>query len=158
ARQEADGDRRLVVYVVPHGDAPEASELLAFLRQRLPEHMVPSAAVVLEAFPLTPSGKVDRRALPAPSAPRPLADAAQPRGDLERRIAAVWRHVLGVEQVGLADNFFDLGGHSLRLLEVQDRLTRELGWEIPIIDLFRFPTVGALARHLTVGEVVTEVL
>ncbi|HYH46544.1 MAG TPA: amino acid adenylation domain-containing protein, partial [Thermoanaerobaculia bacterium] len=157
ARQEADGDRRLVAYVVPRGDAPGDSELLAFLRRRLPEHMVPSAVVALEAFPLTPAGKVDRRALPAPFAPRPLAEAAQPRGDLERRIATIWRDVLGVEQVGLADNFFDLGGHSLRLLEVQDRLARELGREMPVVDLFRFPTVGALARHLAAGEAAAEV-
>ncbi|HEX5717349.1 MAG TPA: condensation domain-containing protein [Thermoanaerobaculia bacterium] len=157
ARQEADGDRRLMAYVVPRGDEPGDSELLAFLRRRLPEHMVPSVVVALEAFPLTPAGKVDRRALPAPFAPRPLADAAQPRGDLERRIAAIWRDVLGVEQVGLADNFFDLGGHSLRLLEVQDRLARELGREIPVVDLFRFPTVGAMARHLAAGETAAEV-
>ena len=112
--------------------------------------MVPAAFVPLGAFPLTPSGKVDRKALPAPEGTRAAASAAAyvpPRDELERTIAAIWRDVLKVDKVGVEDNFFDLGGHSLLLAQVHSRLGEALGRDLALLDLFRYPTVGALAAH-----------
>jgi hypothetical protein len=111
--------------------------------------MVPAAFVVLERLPLTPSGKVDRGALPAPAAPAASsATSHPPRSALERSIAAAWREALALEQVGLHDNFFDLGGHSLLLAQVQRRLRGELGRELSMLELFQPPTVHGLAEHL----------
>ena len=119
------------------------------LRGRLPAHMVPAAVVVLDALPLTPSGKVDRRALPAP-----VAGAGEegrrlkPGTELETRLAALWQELLGVDEVGAEDNFFDLGGHSLLLIRMQARLSKEMGREVPVVELFQRPTVRALAALL----------
>jgi amino acid adenylation domain-containing protein len=145
AREDEAGDRRLVAYVV--GGA-EAAALRAHLRQSLPEYMVPSAFVALEALPLTPNGKLDRKALPAPELASPDRAYVAPRRPLETALAAIWAEVLGVERVGVKENFFDLGGHSLLLMQVQARLGETLDRKIPIVDLFRFPTVAALAEHL----------
>jgi len=145
------GDRRLVAYVV--GDAAPGT-LRAALRDRLPEHMVPASFVLLPALPLTPNGKIDRAALPAPEGVRPelAVSFVAPRTREEQAVAAVWQEVLGVEKVGVYDNFFDLGGHSLLMVRVQARLCDAFGREVPVIDLFQHPTVGALARHLGAGE------
>ncbi|WP_395823741.1 amino acid adenylation domain-containing protein [Archangium minus] len=130
-------------------------ELRAFLKERLPEYMVPSALTVLEALPLTPNGKVDRKALPEPEGLRSGRQAAvdAPRSDVEKAIGAIWREVLHLEQVGLHDNFFELGGHSLLLAQVRVRLREVLGKELPVTELFQHPSISALARHLSsVGE------
>jgi amino acid adenylation domain-containing protein len=126
-------------------------ELRALLREHLPEYMVPSAFVVLDALPLLPNGKLDRQALPRPEELRANRDAsyAAPRSELEQTIAAVWQAVLQIEQVGAHDNFFDLGGHSLRMLQVQSKLREALKRDIPMVDLFRYPTVSALATALS---------
>ncbi|MEA2695316.1 MAG: hypothetical protein QOJ16_4703, partial [Acidobacteriota bacterium] len=157
AREDRPGDPRLVVYLVADpagGQGPEAGALRAWLRERLPEPMVPAAFVPLPAWPLTPNGKIDRRALPAPAGADGVGGAgsgARPpralRPGLERSIAAVWREVLGVERVGADDNFFDLGGHSLLLARVHARLSAELpeAAGITMVDLLRHPTVGSLA-------------
>ncbi len=140
-------ERRLVGYVVAAPDAPlDASELRRHLGERLPDYMVPSAFVFLEALPVTPNGKTDRAALPEPR--REAEDHAEPRNEVEDAVAAVWREVLGLERVGVHDNFFELGGHSLLLAQVHERLREALALQIPIVDLFRFPTVAALAEHL----------
>jgi acyl carrier protein len=113
----------------------------------LPEIMVPTVLLVLPALPLTPNNKVDRRALPPPrAATAPLA--AAPETVLEKRIAAIWQDALGLDSVGATDNFFDLGGHSLLVVQVQRRLREVCGHEVSITDLFRLPTVRALAAHL----------
>ena len=150
-----DDDRRLVAWVVAREgvESPPASELRAFLRGRLPEPLVPAIFVPLPALPLTPSGKLDRRALPEPEAERPAASElaagyAEPGTALERTIAGIFRDLLRVARVGLNDNFFDLGGHSLLVIRAHQKLREALGREIPVIDLFRFPTVALLARHL----------
>jgi amino acid adenylation domain-containing protein len=124
------------------------------LAARLPEAFVPSLFVTLARLPLTANGKVDRRALPAPGGARPeLAGAfAAPAAGRERAVAAIWRDVLGLAAVGRHDNFFDLGGHSLLLAQVHARLRAELGQELPLVELFRYPTVAALARRLAAGE------
>jgi amino acid adenylation domain-containing protein len=124
------------------------------LAARLPEAFVPSLFVTLARLPLTANGKVDRRALPAPGGARPeLAGAfAAPAAGRERAVAAIWRDVLGLAAVGRHDNFFDLGGHSLLLAQVHARLRAELGQELPLVELFRYPTVATLARRLAAGE------
>jgi amino acid adenylation domain-containing protein len=139
---------RLVAYVSPAegGDAPDAAGMRAHLRARLPDYMVPSAFVVMDKLPQTPNGKVDRKALPAPAA-EPRA-AARPQSGVERRIAQVWTEVLGIETVGLDDNFFEIGGHSMLVARMQERLAVALGREVSIVELFQFPTVAALAAHL----------
>ena len=148
AREDVPGEPRLVAYVVGRA---EAEPLRAHLRQRLPEHMVPAAFVALEGLPMTSNGKLDHRALPAPE-PAPAGErSAAPRTPVEAALAEVWREVLGVEAVGREDGFFELGGHSLLIVRLQARLRERLGREVSIVDLFRHPTVAALARHLDGG-------
>ena len=121
------------------------------LAERLPKHMLPSQIVRLDALPLMPSGKLDRRALLAQASARRDDSArpvAPPKSRIEVTVAAIWRDILKIPTVGLQTNFFDQGGHSLLLLQVQDRLKEELGVEIPVTDLFKYPTVEALARRL----------
>ncbi len=185
-RDEA-GDTRLVAYVGTGGAAADqdvsAAAIKAFLAAKLPSAMIPSAVVVLDALPVTSSGKVDRRALEAlggralpggegsgpeaggvaRSAAAPVAagcdpgvgappargpSGAAPGGEMERLVASIWREVLHLDAVGLEENFFDLGGHSLRLAEVQARLEEALGREVPIVELFRNTTVSSLAAYL----------
>ncbi|HEX6911460.1 MAG TPA: amino acid adenylation domain-containing protein, partial [Longimicrobium sp.] len=141
-RQDGAGENRLAAYVT--GPA-ESDALRAHLRRVLPDYMVPAAVVSLAALPLTPAGKLDRRALPAPPAG---GGGAGPRTGLEARVAAIWGELLGVDGVGVEDNFFDLGGHSLLLIRLQARLSAELGSELPVVELFQHPTVRALAARL----------
>jgi acyl carrier protein len=119
--------------------------------------MLPAAWVQLPALPLSPNGKVDRRALPAPSAEaverREASRALQT--DMERKVGQIWEEILQIEQVGAEDNFFDLGGHSLLLIEVHTRLQAVLEQELRIVDLFKYPTVGSLAAYLEQGAVET---
>jgi amino acid adenylation domain-containing protein len=126
-----------------------AAELRAFLAERLPEHMLPAAFVRLDELPLTAAGGLDHGALPAPEE-RPDAgvEALLPADEAERVVAEIWRGLLGVEEVGPRDNFFALGGHSLLLLPMQEELERRFGIRIPVVDLFKFPSAGALARRL----------
>ncbi|MCA1615652.1 MAG: amino acid adenylation domain-containing protein [Acidobacteria bacterium] len=121
--------------------------LRAHLEQRLPDYMVPSAFVVLDSLPLNANGKVDRRALPAPDALRPELEESYvaPRGAVEEQVAAVWRQVLGTERVGIHDNFFDLGGHSLIATQIVSRLCDAFAMELPLRQLFESPTVAGLA-------------
>ncbi|HXM57383.1 MAG TPA: phosphopantetheine-binding protein, partial [Candidatus Dormibacteraeota bacterium] len=149
-RDDGAGGRALVAYAAGRdGTRPVAAELRAFLRERLPEHMVPSAFVVLDALPRTPAGKVDRRALPAPvAAIAPGAPAEAPRTGLEREVMAAWCDVLEVPAVGLHDNFFDRGGHSLLMVRLRQRLVERLARPVELLDLFTHPTVAGLAEHL----------
>jgi acyl carrier protein len=117
---------------------------------------VPQDVMVLPALPLTPNGKVDRRALPDPRAAIPVR-AAAPETTLEKTIASIWAEALGLADVGIADNFFDLGGHSLLVVRVQRRLHEVCGREVSITDMFRLPTVRALAAHLEGKDSATAV-
>jgi amino acid adenylation domain-containing protein len=149
-RREAE-EPELVAYLVPEeGGAPTAGDVLAWLRERLPDYMVPSALVTLPALPLTANGKIDLALLPAPDRARPELSSAYsaPQSELERTITAIWQEELKVETVGIDDNFFDLGGHSLRMAKVHARLKEALDREISLIELFQYPTVSSLARHL----------
>jgi acyl carrier protein len=151
ARLGDAGDKRLVAYVAADEGADTQPEALrAFLQARLPDYMVPSALVRLDALPLTANGKVDRAALPAPG-DRPIAstDHIAPRTDAEVAVARIWADLLGAPRVGVHDNFFELGGHSLVATQVVARLRDELGVDIPLRTLFVAPTVEALAADVT---------
>ncbi|HEX5748905.1 MAG TPA: amino acid adenylation domain-containing protein [Archangium sp.] len=150
AWKSPSGEARLVGYVVPgESTLRETRELRALLRQRLPESLVPSAFVFLEALPLSPSGKVDGRALPPPEPPARSASFVPPRGPLEVSIARCWAQALGREAVGLHDHFFDeLGGSSLTVVRACALLREELRRDVPIVHLFEHPTVHGLARRL----------
>ncbi|GHF37174.1 hypothetical protein GCM10018790_13500 [Kitasatospora xanthocidica] len=144
-------ERRLVGYVVPAASATvSAEDVRAWLGRRLPAYLVPSAVVVLDALPLSASGKVDRAALPAPV--RPAADPAgqvAPRTPLEETLARVWAEILQVERVGAEDDFFDLGGDSIRAVQIAFRIKRELGLALKPVDVQLHPTVAELAHHLS---------
>jgi natural product biosynthesis luciferase-like monooxygenase protein len=151
ARPGATGDPLLVAYLVPeNGAAPGSQELRDRLRQRLPEFMVPSIFVTLRELPLTPNAKVDRNALPEPEQVEPVRqeEFVAPGNDLEQSIARIWQEILNLPRVGRRDSFFDLGGHSLLTVQVHARLRKELGLDLPLTDLFRFPTIQGLAEHL----------
>jgi amino acid adenylation domain-containing protein/FkbM family methyltransferase len=154
AREDEHGENRLVAYVVSRQEkAPTTSELRSYLKTKLPEHMVPSMFVLLDALPLLPSGKVDRRALPVPGQARPrLEDAfVSPHTAVEKTLAGVWAEVLGVEQLGIHDNFFELGGDSIRSIQVSAR-ARKLGLNFPVQKLFQHQTIHDLARDLETWE------
>jgi hypothetical protein len=110
--------------------------------------MVPATILVLPAFPMTPNGKVDRSALPPPQPQATVRTAAPPQGEIEQVVCDIWQEVLGLTEVGVTDNFFDVGGHSLLVVQVQRRLREVSGREVSITDMFRLPTVRALAAHL----------
>jgi amino acid adenylation domain-containing protein len=149
-REDEPGDRRLVGYVVVSaGSILNASDLRRFVREKLPEYMVPSAIVEIGALPRLPNGKVNRRALPAPERQREQGEAyVAPTSDGERAIAAVWKELLRLDTVGIHDNFFDLGGHSLLVIQLHSRLSRTLNRELSVLDLFVYPTIHALAARL----------
>lgn len=148
AREDSPGDKRLVAYVIGHGaQRPDAQQLRNFLRRKLPEHMIPCAVVSLEEWPLSANGKLDRSALPVPDAQR-SADAqafVAPRDAIERRLTEIWSEVLGLDRVGVHDNFFDLGGHSLLATQVISRLRDAFQLEVPLQSIFESPTVAELA-------------
>src|SRR5262249_11181118 len=157
AREDQPGEKRLVAYIVSgvtgiagQEQAQTLRSMRGFLKERLPEYMVPSAFVFLDSLPLTPNGKVDRQALPAPSSARPeLEEAFTAAGTpTEEVLAGMWAELLGVEQVGIHDNFFDLGGHSLLATQVISRVRELFHVEIALRQLFETPTVAGLAQSV----------
>jgi amino acid adenylation domain-containing protein/FkbM family methyltransferase len=152
AREEERGERRLVGYVVraEAAERVEIGEIRRYMGERLPEYMIPAVFVELEELPLTANGKVDRRALPAPSGERRLAEQefTAPRTEVEELLCSIWAEVLKVDKVGIHDNFFALGGHSLLAMQVVARMRREFGIEMPLRSLFELRTVSTLARRL----------
>jgi amino acid adenylation domain-containing protein len=148
AREEPTGPRRLVAYVTARaGGAPSAEALRAHLQGRLPEHMIPSAFVTLEQLPRTPSGKLDRRALPAPDVDAYVTRTYEPpQGEIEEILAGVWQELLHVKRVGRHDNFFELGGHSLLATRVFSHISYVLDVDLPIRLMFERPTIDALSR------------
>ncbi|HZG51626.1 MAG TPA: amino acid adenylation domain-containing protein [Pyrinomonadaceae bacterium] len=160
-REDASGEAALLAYVVSDETAAADSvELRTYLRAHAPEYMVPSEIITLERFPLLPNGKVDRRALPAPRPGQRQRTAAYtaPRTELEQSLAALWQEFLHVEQVSATDNFFDLGGHSLLMIRVHSRLQELLGRSLPIVKMFQYPTIEALAQWLDEGEAAPDEL
>ena len=152
AREDRPGSKRLVAYIVPK-QYLDTSELLCYLKQKLPEYMLPFAFVkLLDALPLTPSGKIERRALPAPLSRETRnisTDLIPPRTATEEVLTAIWSDVLGLEKVGIHDNFFALGGHSLSAMQVIARLRETFKVELPISCLFDYPTVVELDRQIS---------
>nr|WP_275899242.1 non-ribosomal peptide synthetase [Pyxidicoccus caerfyrddinensis] len=147
AREDGPGGKRLVGYAVAHeGLQTDGTTLRAALKDVLPEYMVPSAIVVLPAMPLTPNGKVDRKALPAPAFASDAKGYVAPRTPTEERLAEQWCQLLGLERVGASDNFFDLGGHSLLATQAISRIRAAFGVELPLRGLFESPTVEGVAR------------
>ena len=152
-REDTPGIRRLVAYLVPAGAALEEADVRRFLRDTLPEHMVPEAFVSVPSFPQTPNRKIDRRALPRPE--RGLARSAPavlPAGALEEAILESWREVLGRTEIGVEDNFADLGGHSLLMVRVLSLLKERLARPPTLVDLFQHTTIRSIARFLASEE------
>jgi len=150
-RTDNPEDPQLAAYVVPAGsEAPAPNTLRDFLKQKLPEHMVPALYVSLERMPVTPNGKIDRKALPAPEGSRVKGQGefVAPTGNVEQQVAAIWKDILHVGQIGVDDNFFDFGGHSLQVVQVQNRLRETIGVDVPVLKLFQFPTIRALAKFI----------
>ncbi|MEP0858563.1 amino acid adenylation domain-containing protein [Trichocoleus sp. DQ-U1] len=153
--REDEPGPKLVAYLVPQSAAvPTVSELRSYLQQKLPEYSIPSAFVTLESLPLTPNGKVDRQGLPSPGVARPTLDDAfvAPRTPAEQVLAEVWREVLNLEQVGIHDNFFALGGDSIRSIQVRS-LVQNRGLNFSLQQLFQDQTISELAPHLEGSEI-----
>jgi acyl carrier protein len=146
-RENTPGHPRLVAYALPgQTDQIESAELCVWLKQRLPDHMIPSAFVILAAFPLTPNGKLDRRALPAPAEIFSAQELEAPRNEIEAIIAANWRELLGLREIGRRQSFFDLGGHSLIAPQAIAHLNAVFQVEFPLRVLFTAPTIAELAQ------------
>lgn len=164
-REDISGDQRLITYIVANSDISDSDEPLTttalrlWLAEHLPQFMIPSAFVMLESFPLTPNGKVDRRALPSPEASGQMSSVSfvSPQSEAERAVAEVWCEVLRIERAGTNDNFFDLGGHSLLVVQLQSKLRERFDREMSLMELFRRPTVGAIAEFLSDTESVQPI-
>jgi amino acid adenylation domain-containing protein len=154
ARHDTGGEKRLVAYLVLHQQATATvGELRRFLQAKVPDYMVPSAFVFVDTLPLTPNGKVDRRALPAPDQSRPEKEPrVAPRNAVERQLTKIWEKILGIQPIGVKDNFFDLGGHSLLAVRVVAEIEKALGKNIPLATLFQAPTIEQLADALNGKE------
>jgi amino acid adenylation domain-containing protein len=148
---EERGDKRLVAYVSPHSEREiTVTQLRHFLKERLSDYAIPSQFVILEALPLLPNGKLDRRSLPVPDKLRPLDVACvMPQTEIEKTLATVWQKVLNLEQIGIHDNFFEVGGHSLLLARIYSRLREIYPINLSMLDLFRYPTISSLAAFLS---------
>jgi amino acid adenylation domain-containing protein len=150
-REDEPGEKRLVGYVVAKGQrGPTAAELRSYMKERMPEYLVPSAFVRLAALPLTPNGKVDRRHLPPPEGARPELEAtyAAPRTKVEEQLTTIWGEVLSIERVGIHDNFFELGGHSLLATQVTSRIRETLLVRLSLRHVFESPTIAKLASAI----------
>jgi len=162
ARKNDSEGNRLEAYIVPDivsqkGELPPADELKNFIRQKLPNYMVPSIMVFLEEFPLTPSGKIDRNKLKPPETSHSDKNFKPPQTDAELTIAAIWREVLNLESISAKDDFFDLGGHSLMVAQVASRLKNRINIDVPLHRLFEYATIERLAGYVeTVKKVVKQ--
>ena len=148
-------DKRLVAYIVwKQGESSQTGELRNFIKGHLPEYMLPSAFVEMNALPLSPNGKVDRQLLPAPDGARPELEQAfvAPRNEVEQTLANIWSEVLKLDQIGINDNFFDLGGHSLLATQVISRVEVAFNVELPLRAIFENPTVAGLGMALVQAQ------
>jgi amino acid adenylation domain-containing protein len=147
AREDIPGDKRLVAYLCFRRESTEIGELRSYLQENLPNYMIPSNFVFLEAMPLTSNGKIDHRALPKPDISR-LVELIEPQNDVERQLLAIWQEVLNIDSLGIRDNFFELGGHSLLAVKLFKAIESEFGQNLPLAILFEAPTIEQLARLL----------
>jgi acyl carrier protein len=147
-REDVPGDKRLVGYLIANQEpVPTVGELRSFLKQKLPDYMVPSAFVQLEAMPLTPNRKVDRKVLPKPEADSSSEQGyVAPRTEAEQKIAEVWQEVLNLKRVGVTDDFFELGGHSLLATQVMSRINKLFNIQLPLRRFFEATTIETLAE------------
>jgi len=163
AREDEPGDKRLVAYVVANPEEQLAiADLRSYLQGKLPDYMVPAIFMTVEAMPKTPSGKIDRRALPAPDSQRQEQSQSYaawfdfahqpPQSELECLLAGVWSKLLKIDRVGIHDNFFEIGGNSLMTLQVAVQVRELLGTDLPIVKLFQHPTIAQLANYLNEGK------
>jgi acyl carrier protein len=155
AREDTSGNNRLVAYIITRNVASVTiSALRDFLKEKLPDYMVPSAFVFLDSLPLTPNGKLDRTALPQPDQTRPelIVTFVAPRSPVEELLAGIWATVLKVEKVGVHDNFFEIGGHSLLAIRVISRVHDTFGLNLPVRSLFENPTIEGLANMIQTGK------
>src|SRR5262249_40367193 len=151
-RDSIKGDKYLAAYIVLSGSSePTVSELRIFLRERIPEYMIPSAFVFLEDLPLTPNGKVDRGALPEPSTARPALDVSfvAPNGPIEETLEKMWVEILGIERVGARDNFFDLGGNSISAMQCVARMENTFNVRVSLKTFFQSPTIASSSQNLS---------
>ncbi|MEH2308021.1 non-ribosomal peptide synthetase [Nostoc sp.] len=150
--REDNSNKSLIAYVVSkQTQTLNVSELQRFLREKLPEYMMPSAFIMLKALPLTSNGKINRNALPESNGDRPelAANYEPPQTEVEQSIADIWQQILHVEKVGIHDNFFDIGGHSLLLVQAHAKLREIFHTDISVVNLFEYPTINSLAKYLT---------
>lgn len=152
AREDVPGDQRIVAYVIPkNGNRTGGDQLREMLKEKLPDYMVPSNFIMLDKFPLTPNGKIDRKAFPEPSAHIPEATKKEyflPTNEIEMNIAVIWQDLLKLPKVGTKDNFFDIGGHSLLAVQLHSKLKQSIDPELTLIDIFKFPTINSLVGFL----------
>lgn len=154
-REDVAGDKRIVAYLVPETDSElKVGELRGYLREKLPDYMIPSVFMTLEALPLTPNGKIDRKALPVPDQSRPELESAYvaPRNEVEEKLARICADLLNVEKIGVYDNFFELGGHSLLATQFLSRLRNTFEVELPLRILFEKPVIAELALEIEVAR------
>ncbi|MBE8987319.1 amino acid adenylation domain-containing protein [Nostoc sp. LEGE 12450] len=155
ARADNSENQRLVAYILPHPkQAPTTDELRQFLKQKLPEYMVPSAFILLDTLPLTPNGKIDRRALPAPDSTRLDSENTYvaPRDEIELQLTKIWEQVLGIQPIGVRDNFFELGGHSILAVKLFWQIEKTFNKNLPLAILFQSGTVEAIAKIICQEE------
>jgi amino acid adenylation domain-containing protein len=158
-REDNPNDKMLVAYIVAGDETPNVTDLRNFLKEKLPEYMVPSIFMVLANFPKTPNGKIDRKSLPAPEKIRPELnnEFIKPQSELEQVIAGIWSENLNIDKVGIYDNFFDLGGSSVKMAQIYQQLSKALpDKEFSIVDLFQYPTVHSLSQHLIKNDTAVE--
>lgn len=151
AREDTPGDQRLVAYLIPSNGKISSDSLKTFLKEKLPEYMIPAHYISLSAFPLTPNGKINRKAFPVPSGEDSQArkkDFILPKGELEIKIAEMWAELLNLKTVGIGDNFFDIGGHSLLAVKLHLKLKQTVDEDLTLIDIFRFPTIKSLIEFM----------
>ncbi|WP_236143257.1 non-ribosomal peptide synthetase [Nostoc sp. CMAA1605] len=156
SREEIPGDQRLVAYLILNSHEYSTSEIIQqireYLKQQLPNYMIPAAFVVLDSFPLTQNGKIDYRALPAANFTSTHSNYIAPRTPQEEIIANIWSQVLKVNHIGINDNFFELGGHSLLATQVISHIRQTLNQEIPLRLLFEYPTIGQFSQHIDINK------
>lgn len=160
AKEDASGSKRLVAYIVPLEPSEKKNlvpQLCTFLKEKLPNYMVPSVFVVMESLPLTPNGKIDRRSLPEPKNSRSaLAEVfIAPATPIEKQLAQIWSQVLGIEEIGIYDNFFELGGHSLLSVELLSQVKEALQVDVPLFYLLKTPTIAGLTEAIDVVQKLT---
>ena len=147
-REDRPGEKRLVAYYVPTQKPPTSQELTTVLLAKLPDYMVPTAFVALDSLPLTPSGKIDRRSLPAPALPTAGETASEPRTPVEEKLSTIWTQVLGLPHIGVEANFFEMGGDSLSALRIVNQIREYLGEHVSLVVMFEAPTIAGLAALL----------